>query len=176
MTTVNPPETIRNISETYWAALLARAPQGDLVEELERHSQTVLDKLDSVTDENLDFAYAPGKWTVRQLIGHLLDTHMVFIYRATCFSRGETHALPGFDENAYTENWLASRASAAQLVRAYARLSQATVSLVSLMLPELWQRAGIANGTRVNGEQMLRILMSHESHHLGILTSRYGLG
>lgn len=176
MTTANTPETVRPVTETYWKAFLDRVPQGNLVEELERHSQAVLDQLDEVSDENLDYAYAPGKWTVRQLLGHLLDTHVVFVYRATCFSRGESQVLPGFDENAYTENWLTSRASAAQLIRAYARLSQSTVSLVSLMLPELWQRPGIANGTRLNGEQMLRILMGHERHHLGILSSRYGLG
>jgi uncharacterized damage-inducible protein DinB len=161
---------------SYLAPFLKAAPTGPLSEALEAHFQAVIAQISQLPESCAPFAYAAEKWTVRQLIGHILDAHTIFTYRAMCLTRGETKALPGFDENAYAAYWLSAPISLAQMAVTYASMSQATLASIRLMSDSALQIPGIANGIGITANQVMRVLISHERHHLRMLGERYGMG
>jgi uncharacterized damage-inducible protein DinB len=161
-----------------WRYYLDAVPAEALDARLKAHLEAVtgfLAQLAAQPAALADFAYAPGKWTVRQVVGHLLVSQRVFVARAVFIARGETQPLPGYDENAYAENWPGSGVSLAALAAAYAVEAASTAFWTSLLSPEERTREGVANKTRVTPDQLLRALIGHESHHLDVLHARYGL-
>ena len=92
-------------------------PRGDDARQVLENSLAPLEQfLSSIPDEKLHYAYRPGKWTVAQLLQHVIDTERVFAYRAMCIARGEEQALPGFDENVYADNAIASDRTLTDLI------------------------------------------------------------
>jgi hypothetical protein len=120
--------------------------------------------------------YAPGKWSVRQVVGHLSDAERVFAYRMLRFARGDRTELPGFDENAYADSGGFDRRETAELVEEFARVRGATLALAASLPPEGWSRAGRANGERITVRALAWIVVGHAAHHLRVLRERYGLG
>src|SRR5690349_13170348 len=86
-----------------WAETYIKLVGDDVMEQLEKQSAEFPDFINSLI-EKADYAYAPGKWTIKELIGHIIDSERVFVYRLMCFARGEQHALPGFEEDDYVAN------------------------------------------------------------------------
>lgn len=161
-----------------WQPYLDAVPAEGLDVRLKAHLEAVtgfLAQLAAGPGERADHAYAPGKWTVRQVVGHLLVSQRIFVARAVFIARGETQPLPGYDEDAYAANWPAPGVSLAALAAAYAVEAASTAFWTSLLSPEDRAREGIANKTRVTPDQLLRALIGHESHHLAVLRARYGL-
>lgn len=122
-----------------------------------------------------DHAYAPGKWTVRQVLGHILVTQRIFTTRAVCIARGETASLPGYDEGLYAAHWPGADVSLSALAGAYAVEAASTAFWMSLLEPGERAREGVANNTRVTPDQLMRALIGHELHHFAVLRERYGL-
>ena len=87
----------------YYHRYITRVPDGDIIAILATQLEDTLTLLRDVSDERALHAYAPGKWTIREVIGHLTDAERVFTYRALSFARGDTSALPSFDENVWAE-------------------------------------------------------------------------
>jgi len=141
-----------------------------------RHFEEVAKILAGLPPENAGYAYAEGKWTVRQVVGHILIAHRIFVTRAICVARGEQKPLPGFDENGYASNWPPQSVGLPELAQAYAEEARATRNWIGWTTPEELSRVGEANGVRFRPEQILRALVGHERHHLGVLQERYGLG
>src|SRR5690606_20233519 len=102
---------------------------------------------------------------VREVLGHILVTQRIFTTRAVCIARGETQALPGYDEGVYAANWPGSGVSLAALAGAYAVEAASTAWWMSLLGAEERAREGIANNTRVTPDQLMRALIGHELHH-----------
>jgi hypothetical protein len=119
--------------------------------------------------------YAPDKWSVREVIGHLSDAERVFGYRAFCFSRGEEAALPGFDENVYVERAGADARTLADLVAELVALRDANLALFGALSTEQWRRSGVANGLAISVRALAHVTAGHVDHHLAILRERYGL-
>jgi len=160
-------------SESYMRHYMVEAPSESLPEKLRRHFEETGKTLGELPPEKADYAYAEGKWTVRQLLGHILIAHRIFVTRAICVSRGEQKPLPGFDENGYASNWPPETVGLPELARAYAGEAQVSLRWVCWMTPEELHRVGEANGIRFRPEQILRALIGHERHHLGVLQERY---
>jgi uncharacterized damage-inducible protein DinB len=118
-------------------------------------------------------AYAPGKWTVAQVMGHLVDAQLVFLNRIVFIARGEAAPLPGFDENLWVESSGHREISPGELAEMHARMSQATETLVGSLPRATLSRAGLANGVEITAEEVLLYLVAHEKHHLHILKTRY---
>lgn len=121
------------------------------------------------------FAYAPGKWTVKRLVQHVIDGERLFGYRAMCIARGESASLPGFDENAYAANDGSDERSVASLADEYAAVRRATVTLFGGFSPLAWARRGTANQKPISVRALLWITAGHELHHLAVLGERYGI-
>src|SRR5262249_32078680 len=103
MTTVAIPRPGADEHAAFYASYIARVPDGDLVSLLREQIVDTVARLRGVTDEQAGFAYAPGKWTIKQVVGHLCDAERVFGYRALRFARNDPTNLPGFDENAWVD-------------------------------------------------------------------------
>jgi uncharacterized damage-inducible protein DinB len=120
--------------------------------------------------------YAPEKWSVKQVLGHITDANLIFTYRILCIARGESKPLPGFDENAYMANAAFDSMTWRALLDNHRAVSLATAGFIAGFDAAAWSRSGCANDTRITAQEMLRVLMGHERHHIRTLKERYGLG
>ncbi|HLU70477.1 MAG TPA: DinB family protein [Fibrobacteria bacterium] len=161
-----------------WKAYLDEVSPDGLDARLKDHGTRVttgLTRLAEVGEDRAGVTYAPGKWSVRQVVGHLVVSHRIFVTRAVCIARGEARNLPGYDENAYADGWPYEGVTLAALARAYAAEAAATLAWLPLWSAADRAREGVANGTRVTPDQLLRALIGHELHHFSVLRDRYGL-
>ena len=119
--------------------------------------------------------YAPGKWSVKEVVGHLIDGERVFSYRALRIARADTTPLPGFDENAWVPAAHFDRRPLPDLVSDYQTVRAATVALFASLDEEALTRTGTANDQPVSVRALAHMIAGHELHHIGILRERYGL-
>ncbi len=120
-----------------------------------------------------DHAYAPGKWSVRQMLGHMTDTERVFGYRALSFARGDASPLPGFEQ----DDWMAaadlSRYSLEDLLTEFGTVRAGHLSWLSHLSGDAWERRGVASGQTVTVRALAYMLLGHERAHIEILRERY---
>lgn len=129
--------------------------------------------LDRVTPEHETYAYAEGKWTIRQIVGHLIDGERVFGYRALCIARGETQNLPGFDQNAYMPYAPYEHVELEDLLSEFRLVRLSNVAMFRTLDEAAWTRMGTANGTPVSVRALAYIMVGHTRHHMGVLRERY---
>jgi hypothetical protein len=131
--------------------------------------------LSGLSDAQAMHRYAPGKWSVKEVVGHLLDGERVFSYRALRIARADATPLPGFDENAWVPPAHFDRRPMPDLVADYQTVRAATVALFSSFDEEALTRVGTANDTPFSVRALAHIIAGHELHHVGLLRDRYGL-
>lgn len=131
--------------------------------------------LSGVTEPQAMFRYAPGKWSVKQVLGHVIDCERVFAYRALTFARGDASALPGFEENDWAEIAPYDRRPLPDIVAEYEAVRAATIALVASFDDVALARRGKANGKEMSVRGAVHIIAGHELHHMTILRERYGL-
>lgn len=129
--------------------------------------------LAQVSEEQATLRYAPGKWSIKQVVLHVADAERIFAYRALRFARADAQNLPGFDENHYADHSGADERSLASLLAECAAVRQATLALLRSCPPEQLSRGGTANGLAVTVRALLYMLAGHEAHHAQILAERY---
>ena len=117
--------------------------------------------------------YAPAKWTVKDVVGHIVDDERIFAYRAFCLARGEPLALPGFDENVYAAHGSAELRPWEELLSDYQAVRAASLTLFSALSPAAWLRAGEVNGYRATPRGLAFHVAGHELHHVRLLQERY---
>ena len=129
--------------------------------------------LRQIPETQKDYAYAPGKWTVAQLLQHMADTERVFAYRALAIARGEQQPLPGFDENAWANEAPATHRSIAGLVEELLQLRQLTITLFQSITPAQMSNKGVASGQPITVNALAFIMVGHVRHHQRIYSERY---
>lgn len=133
--------------------------------------QTFLQELES---KDLSYSYAPGKWTLAQLLQHMIDTERVFAYRAMCIGRGEKQGLPGFDENEFAAAAPAAGRKLKGLAEELLTLRKATIILFrSLDKENTIEKRGIASGKSISVNALGFIMVGHVLHHINIIKNRY---
>jgi hypothetical protein len=157
----------------YYARYVALVPDGDVLDTLERQIDETLTLLGEFGEARGGHRYAPGKWTVKEMAGHLADTERVFVYRAMCIARGETASLPGFDENAYAANAGFDARSLASILGELTTVRRATLTFFRNLDDVALARRGTANAATVTPRALAFITAGHERHHLNILRERY---
>jgi hypothetical protein len=137
-----------------------------------------LDVIDRVfkplSEAEAGFRYAPGKWSLRQLLGHMGDAERVFSYRAFRISRGDSTPLPGFDENVYVDAGDFDHRTIASLLDEFHDIRRSTLALFRHIPPDAGLRRGIVNGAPVTLRAQGYILVGHVEHHLRVVAERYG--
>lgn len=131
--------------------------------------------LRSVNDSQALFRYAPGKWSVKEVVGHIMDGERVFAYRALRFAREDETPLPGFEENTWVPAGRFDRRPLPELVAEYEAVRTATLALFGSFDEAALMRRGKANGAEVSVRALAHIIAGHEAHHVGLLRERYGL-
>ena len=157
----------------YYSGYISRVPDGDIVETLASQITTTAPFLRSLPESVGDHRYGPGKWSIREVIGHMSDAERVFAYRALRFSRGDETPVPGFDENHYVANGRFGSRSLEDLTSEFEHIRHATVHLLRGLDEESMSRRGSANNNEVSVRALAFILAGHEQHHLEILRTRY---
>jgi len=158
---------------SWFSRYVDRVPDGDII--------TMLGQQGAETEALLARAgdgthrYAEGKWSVKQVVGHLTDAERVFAYRLMAIARGEQQSLPGFDENPYVDNAGFDEQSLSDLAEALAVQRRATLLLIRQLSDEAWSRRGVANGNPISVRALAWVTAGHERHHVAILRERYGL-
>lgn len=162
----------------YYGKYVALVPAGDIVAILREQAQATLELLRHVPESAADHAYAAGKWSIKEVIGHLADAERVFAYRALRFARADATPLPGFDENAWMPPAHYGARALAHVVAEFAAVRAATIALLDGIPEEAWTRRGEANGQQVSVRALATIIAGHELHHRAILVERYlpGIG
>jgi uncharacterized damage-inducible protein DinB len=149
-------------------------PGDDAVEALETLARETLALLEPIGEAAArGLTYAPGKWTLKEVVGHIVDDERIFTYRALCVARGDTRALPGFDENQYTSGAEFESRRLADLLAEYRAVRLATVALLTGLPAEAWRRRGIVNGYAASVRGLAFHIAGHELHHLRVLRGKY---
>ncbi len=129
--------------------------------------------LKEISDEIGNHTYAEGKWSVKQLIMHIIDTERVFNYRAMCIARDGGDNLPGFDHDLFAEHRYHNVKPMAQILREYVTTRAASIELFSGFLDEEMEKVGSANGLKIDVETLAFLITGHEMHHMSVLSDKY---
>lgn len=159
----------------FYAGYVGLVPEDDVLAALAAQEAELAAVVAAVPPEGETHRYAPGKWSVREVIGHVGDGERVFGYRAFCIARGEQASLPGFDEGAYLAVARYDEQPLADLHASFSAARAANRAILAALSREDFQRAGTANGTRITVLALATILAGHARHHAGVLRARYGI-
>ena len=150
-------------------------PETDILSVLEKQKDEVCERFQHLTPQRWDHRYAPDKWSVREVLGHVIDSERNFAYRALAFARGERQHLPGMDQ----EEWMAhasfGHTPPAELLEEFELVRKASVLLFCHLADEAWGRIGIAYERPVSVRALAWIMAGHVRHHLKVLHDRYGV-
>jgi len=145
----------------------------DLTQALVVSGNETLDLIRSIPEKSGAYAYDDGKWTIKEVIAHILDAERVFAYRALRFARNDSTDLPGFDENSYTPESNANNRTLLKLAGEVANVRASTSDLFSSFSDEMMHRKGTADGIKMSVEALGFVIVGHETHHRQILIDRY---
>lgn len=150
-------------------------PDGDVLALFERQGRETVALLRGIREEQSLHRYAPGKWSIREVVGHLIDAERVFTYRALTFARADEGPLPGFEENEWAAASNAHHRTLAELVEEFAAVRAASLALFRGLSQAEFARSGKASGHPVSVRGLAYVVAGHERHHVRILRERYGL-
>jgi uncharacterized damage-inducible protein DinB len=170
VTTIKPDETEY---VPYYGKYVSLVPSGDIVGVLGEQINETLALLRSIPEERAGFRYAPGKWSIKELVGHLIDSERIFSYRALRFARNDETALPGYEQDDYISNGSFDDTALEDLAAEFASVRQATVLLFKHLSQDAWTRRGSANESEVSVRGLAHIIAGHELHHRNILRDKY---
>ena len=167
---IRPSKT--EYSPTYEGSL-SKVPDGNLLEILESQIGETVDLFSGLSEEKADYRYAPGKWSIKQVVGHMTDSERIMSYRALRFARGDVTALPGYDENVYVDEANFEKQTLAALAEELRALRMATLALFRSFDDDMWLRKGKASGFDFTVRALAYQIAGHEIHHVGIIRERY---
>ena len=160
----------------YYDRYLAALPEGDVFTLLERGTERAEILLGALTETHAEFRYAPDKWSIKEVVLHMIDVERVFAYRALRFSRNDPTPLPGFEQDDYIRECNAGERSLRDLLQELRAVRAATLALFRGMNDAMLTRRGVANEAEMTVRAVPWIVAGHERHHLEILKDRYLAG
>ena len=159
--------------DEFYAGYVGRVPDGDILDRLASEIDTSMALLRPLGPDRAGHRYAPGKWSIAEMAGHLADAERVFAYRALRFARNDPTPLPGFDQDRYVEHARFDERDLGDVLDEWEALRRANVVLLRSFDDEMALRTGIANGVPCTPRAIAWILAGHELHHRRILEERY---
>jgi hypothetical protein len=160
----------------FYAGYVARVTEDDILRVLAAQADELGALARSLPEAKQSYRYAEGKWSVREVLSHLIDGERVFGYRAFCFSRGEQAPLPSFDENQYVSEAGAHAVPLVALADEFAAVRASNLGFLRRLGDAAWTRTGTASGKPVSVRALAWIMAGHPRHHLAVLRERYGVG
>jgi uncharacterized damage-inducible protein DinB len=157
----------------YHATYISKVGEGNILDILHNQQQSTYEFFKLLPADKANYAYADGKWTVKQALGHMIDTERIMAYRALRFARNDDTPLPGFDQDDYVANSRHNEFELADLAEEFKLTRQANMYFFKSLNAEEKQRFGLASGNRVTVNALLYIIAGHELHHICIIKERY---
>lgn len=157
----------------YYDRYIALVQGDDILETLDHQRRQMLLLLSGRDEQDGDFRYAPGKWSAKEVLGHICDTERVFAYRALRIARGDTTPMEGFEQDDYVRNGPFAQRPLENLVEDFISVRRATLSLLRNLDEAAWLRRGIANKNEVTVRALAYTIAGHELHHRRILEEKY---
>lgn len=145
----------------------------NVLDALEQSNKHLVTLLNTVPEDKGEYRYEKGKWSIKELVCHMMDAERIFAYRALRFARNDSTDLPGFEENDYAPQANAHARTLKQLIAETEALRKTTIDLFASFTPEMLQRKGTANKNVVSVINIGYIIAGHETHHRNILNERY---
>ena len=162
-----------NEYDPYYEKYVSLVADADIVDSLASQPTRLQDMLTGLPEEKGAFAYADGKWSIKEVISHLIDGERMFGYRLFRISRGDETPIEGFEQDGYIENANANGRSFGELLEEFSLLRRANLMLIKNLDDAGWARVGTANNIKITSRALIYIMAGHIDHHLGILKERY---
>jgi hypothetical protein len=159
----------------FYHGYVTSVPDGDVVALLGSSGRELLAALGAIPETRGGHRYGPDKWTIREVIGHLIDAERIFTYRALRVARGDRTPLASFDENEFVKTAGSDTRTLASLTRELGAVREASIQLFESLPDDAWGRSGVASGKEVSLRALAYITTGHAMHHLRILRERYGV-
>jgi uncharacterized damage-inducible protein DinB len=173
MSAAAPSRPEANEYAPYYEKYVSLVPDSNVVETLERQIEETLALLGSVGEERAAHRYEEGKWSIKQVVGHMTDAERIFAYRALAFARGDKAHMPSMDPNDYMKVANFDERTLADLSEEFAQVRRANVLMFRGFSDEAWTRRGVASDNEVSVRALAHIMAGHEAHHRMILRERY---
>ena len=159
----------------YYGRYISLVPDGDILDTLAAQSDATLAELRRISDADSLNRYAPGKWSVREVLGHVIDGERIFAYRTLCIARGDRTPLPGFEQDDYIAAAQFDSIPWALLVEEFAAVRHGNLMMFRGFAPEAWTRLGVVNGNALSARAGAYVIAGHELHHMRVLREKYSL-
>lgn len=159
--------------QKYIQRYLDLIPSENWLEELKKTGEQTVELYAQLSEEQSSFAYAEGKWTLKELLLHLSDTERVFQYRILAFLRSDQNELPGFDEELYANQSFANERTVSSLLEEYQLIRKSSQVLLETAHLSALKNVGTANGNQISAETIGKLIVGHNVHHLNIIKERY---
>jgi len=157
----------------YYESYISLVKDENVIKLLGNRILTMQSLVSDIPEEKEEFSYAPGKWTLKEVIGHIIDTERIMSYRALCIARGETKELPGFDENQYVANAFFNKLSLYDLAHEFGVVRESSLTLFKNFDDTILGKKGIANGKEMSVRALIYMIAGHEIHHFNVINAKY---
>lgn len=157
----------------YYGQYIQHLKGKNVIEALEKGVKEVNDLMVSLKEEKLKSAYAEGKWTIKEVLQHIMDTERIFCNRALRFARNDKTELPGFEQDDYVPFSGANERNSMEMLREYNAIRQATIALFQGCSDEMLARVGVASGSDMSVRAIAHVVTGHEKHHMHVIKERY---
>lgn len=159
--------------DSYYKRYISLVEDGDVIATLDNQIAETLALLEKIDEEKAGFRYADGKWSVKELLGHVIDTERIFAYRALRIARGDATPIEGYEQDDYIENAEFDNCRLADLAEEFALCRKSNIFMFKGLSEAAWHRRGIANKREITVRALAYISAGHELYHVNILKQRY---
>ncbi|MBC8754920.1 DinB family protein [Kordia sp. YSTF-M3] len=157
----------------YYSQYVQHLKGEDVLDALEKGVTSINDLMTSLTEEKLRSAYAEGKWTIKEVLQHIMDTERIFCNRALRFARNDKTELPGFEQDDYVPFSDANERNSMEMLREYNAIRQATITMFQGFSDDMFARVGVASGSNMSVRAIAHVVTGHERHHVRVIKERY---
>lgn len=157
----------------YYGRYVGQVPDGDVLDILAREASVTVALLEPLDETKAGYRYAPGKWSIKEVMGHVIDVERVFAQRALHFARRDAAPLPSLEQDEWVEAGYFDRRSLASLLDEFSAVRASTVALFRGFDPAVWENRGVASGVEFTARSIPFIIAGHELHHRKVLEVRY---
>jgi len=169
------PRPVSGEVPEYYERYVATVPDGDILVTLRDQLGDTLGLLDRVSDDRAGFRYAPGKWSIREVVGHMMDTERLFAFRALAMARADGVNLPGMDQEVWADASGAEDRQLGEMAQEWAALRRANIHMFASLPAGAGERRGIASGVEFTVKAFPWVIAGHELWHRGMLEQEYGV-
>ncbi|MEH7179820.1 DinB family protein [Neobacillus vireti] len=163
----------KNEYPVYYVPYVDLVPEADLVQLLQENLQKTITLFEGISEEVSLHRYAPGKWSIKEVLGHISDTERIMSYRLLRVGRGDQTPLAGFNESDYVQAAQTNNLPLKTILEDFKAVRNATITLIQNLPDEAWENKGNANETEITTRAIAYILAGHQMHHCKIVEDRY---